>query len=168
MNREVEMNSFDDRQGEEGFSPVEDDEVEGVDTRRPSSPVDTGDNVSPMEDDAVSTVGVSPMEGDEPVDGDEGVPAEDKVIWDIVFPEGEAPLLVLALESDPEISSAAVLTKDDVDRLVLLSRKVEKHYSASSRLGRRIVDWAMRRKFFAGVTLALIAFIVINGIITGF
>lgn len=163
MNRDVEMNSFDDRQGEEGFSPVEGDEVEGSDTLRSSSPVVTGDTVSPMEDGSLVE-----DEAASPVEGDEGVPAEDKVIWDIVFPEGEAPLLVLALESDPEISSAAVLTKEDVDRLVLLSRKVEKHYSASSRFGRRIVEWAMRRKFFAGVTLALIAFIVINGIITGF
>lgn len=160
MNRNVEMDSFDDGRREDGLSPSVEDEGfssagEGFD--------DSGDIVSPISE-------VSPIGGEDAVEegGDEANPDEVKVIWDIVFPEGEDPLLVLALEDDPEISSAAVLSREDVDRLVALTRRVEKHYSVSSRFGRRVWDWVRRRKFFAGFTFAILAYIVISGIVTGF
>lgn len=160
MNRNVEMDSFDDRDREDALSPLAGDEG--------SSAVDEdfdgmGDTVSPVSE-------VSPIGGEDTVaEGEDEVdPDEVKVIWDIVFPEGEEPLLVLALEDDPEISSAAVLSREDVDRLVALTRRVEKHYSVSSRFGRRVWDWVRRRKFFAAVTFAILAYIVISGIVTGF
>ena len=105
---------------------------------------------------------------------------EDFVSWDIVFPAGEVPRLVvraaLVVDGDedpadgevPVVESSVELSAEDVDRLLKLSRKVEKYHSRSSRFFRRIFDWAMRRKFFAGATFAVCAFLGISEVVRSF
>ena len=105
---------------------------------------------------------------------------ENFVSWDIVFPAGEVPRLVvraaLVIDGDedpadgevPIVESSVELSAEDVDRLLKLSRKVEKYHSRSSRFGRRIFDWAMRRKFFAGATFAVCAFLGISEVVRSF
>lgn len=150
---------------EEKMKTVDEDAVE------PGEGVDpAGSSADGVEDDSIVVNGNSA--GDETVDpasegdaSEAGEEDDDKVIWDVVFLDGHDPVLVMALESDPEVASATTLTREDVDRLVRSAHKVERHYSASYRWGRRVKEWAMRRKYFAFGTLAVVAFVIINIII---
>lgn len=151
MNEEEKMKTFDD------------DAVEGVDLPESApEPVEGGVAGSAKGDLPESTP--EPVEGSPVIEAGEGE-SEDTVIWDVVFLDGQDPVLVMALESDPEVASVAMITREDVDRLVRAAHRVEKHYSASYRWGRRAKEWAMRRKFFTFGTLAVLVFIVINVII---
>lgn len=96
--------------------------------------------------------------------------------WDIVFLPGEEPRLVvraaLVLEDGVEdaslVESSVPLTEEDVDRLLKLALKVEKFHSVKSKMGRRIIAWAMRRKFFAGVTAFILLFLGVMTVINIF
>lgn len=102
------------------------------------------------------------------------------VPWEVVFPEGEDPRLIVRaaliseggdLSSDDEevplVESSVELSAEDVDRLLKYSHKVEKYHSRKSRFGRRLINWAMRHKFFAGMTFAIISFLGISEILRG-
>lgn len=109
------------------------------------------------------------------------VDTETSVGWDIIFPEGQNPRILVraALLTDgtevssdgdfiPVVESSVELSDEDVDRLVKLAHKVEKHHSRSAKFGRRLFQWAMRRKFFAGVTFAILMYLVISEVVRAF
>jgi hypothetical protein len=109
---------------------------------------------------------------------DEVVEPISDVGWDIVFPEGEVPRLVVraALLTEgmvedsevPVVESSVELSAEDVDNLLKLAGKVERYHSKESRFGRRIFNWAMRRKFFAGVSFAILVYLGISEIVRAF
>lgn len=108
----------------------------------------------------------------------DGFVDKDLVGWDIIFPSGENPRLVLRaalvsgeddIPSDdvPVVESSVELSAEDVDRLLKLSHKVEKYHSRGSRFGRRVFNWIMRRKFFAAFTFVILLYLGISEVVSG-
>lgn len=125
-------------------------------------------------DDDGGEVGSEEEEGSEEEDEDLIVDPASLPVWDIVFSPGEEPRLVMRaafLEEGEGVSlveSSVPLTEDDVDRLFKLAGRVERYHSRKSKWSRRIVAWAMRRKFFAGVTAFILVFLTVMTIVNIF
>lgn len=139
------------------------------------SGVESNPDIEPVAEDDKSLI-VAESDAEE-TDGD----GETSVGWDIIFPEGENPRILIraALLTDgtevssdedsiPVVESSVELSDEDVDRLMKLAHKVEKHHSRSAKFGRRLFKWAMRRKFFAGVTFAILMYLVISEVVRAF
>lgn len=117
-------------------------------------------------------------EEDDPEEEEEDLIADPTSLpaWDVVFTPGEEPRLVVRaalLDEDEEdgvslVESSVPLTEDDVDRLFKLAGRVERYHSRKSKWSRRIMDWAMRRKFFAGVTAFILLFLTVMTIVNIF
>lgn len=137
-------------------------------------------------DDYLLSQGVEEFDEDESrgEDGEDSEEEEEDLIadlaslpaWDVVFRPGEEPRLVVRaalLDEDSEdgvslVESSVPLTEDDVDRLFKLAGRVEKYHSRKSKWSRRVVGWAMRRKFFAGVTAFILLFLTVMTIVNIF
>lgn len=126
------------------------------------------------------------MTGDDSLEGDDSGLEEggdiivDPValpVWDVVFTPGEEPRLVIRaalLDGDDDgddvslVESSVPLTEDDVDRLFKLAGRVERYHSRKSKWSRRVVAWAMRRKFFAGATAFILLFLTVMTLVNIF
>lgn len=168
-----------------GNSSVEDEDDEDFDIMSLPAPLadpeSYGRDLSGVEDtqEDSSAVEEEDSSAKEKIDGDGS--SEALVGWDIIFPEGENPRMLVraALLTDdreesfngdsvPVVESSVELSAEDVDKLLKLAHKVEGYHSRSSRMGRRVLQWVMRRKFFAGVTFVILMYLGISEAVRAF
>jgi hypothetical protein len=160
---------------EQGDDTLEGEEIDDFDLSEFPAPLENPD-------DYLLAHGVEEEVAEEE-DGDDFEEEDDLVdplslpAWDVVFTPGEEPRLVVraALLGDGDesdevsmVESSVLLTEDDVDRLFKLAGKVERYHSRKSKWSRRVMAWAMRRKFFAGATAFILLFLTVITIVNIF